>query len=438
MFARTQVTVLIALAGISMPAHPQTLTAADSLYRAGRQALSDGSYSQAARLFERIIDRYPRSAHAPDAFYWAAFARYSVRGPRNFEAALGLLNRQADQHPNARTRRDGELLATRIRGELARLGNAEAAESVTVAAAPRRPGTPQACGADEDAEIRLAALNALLQMDSDRALPILREVLLRRDACSVELRRKAVFLVSQKRGPEVEAILLGSARNDPDSEVRSQAIFWLSQVNTESAVSALDSILLGSRDRELQDKAIFALSQQRSARAGDILRRYIERADAPDELKAQAIFWLGQRRSPENVAYLREIYPRLTSHELKDKVIFAFAQMRGEESGRWLMEIVNNPNESTELRKSALFWMGQKNDFPVANLVRLYDTINDRDLQEQLIFVYSQRRGSEAVDQLMAIAENDRDKELREKAIFWLGQSKDPRVVDFLLRLINR
>jgi len=39
---------------------------------------------------------------------------------------------------------------------------------------------------------------------------------------------------------------------------------------------------------------------------------------------------------------------------------------------------------------------------------------------------------------LMANAENDPDKELRRKAIFWLGQSKDPRAAELLLRLINK
>jgi len=119
-----------------------------------------------------------------------------------------------------------------------------------------RAGQDPACR-DEDSELRAAALNALLQMDSERALPILKQVIERRDPCSVELRRKAMFLVSQKRGADVENILLKSAREDPDREVRAQAIFWLSQVNTERAVTALDSILIGSSDRELQEKAIF-------------------------------------------------------------------------------------------------------------------------------------------------------------------------------------
>jgi hypothetical protein len=42
-------------------------------------------------------------------------------------------------------------------------------------------------------------LNALLQMDAESAVPIIKQVLQKRDECSVELREKAVFLLSQKR-----------------------------------------------------------------------------------------------------------------------------------------------------------------------------------------------------------------------------------------------
>jgi hypothetical protein len=42
------------------------------------------------------------------------------------------------------------------------------------------------------------------------------------------------------------------------------------------------------------------------------------------------------------------------------------------------------------------------------------------------------------MDMLFDIAKNDKDPELRKKAIFWLGQSHDPRVQQFLLDLINK
>ena len=435
---------------------------ADSLYRSARAALNAGRYQAAADEFRRVWERYPRSPSAGDAMYWGAFALYRVGGTQNHEAAVRLLTQQAQQYENARTRRDADVLATRIRGELARTGNAEAAESVAVLAGPpvaavgpmgpgpaiagtpprgsgpqRRDQRPQGCE-DEDYEIRLEALNALLQMDAARALPILDQVLKRRDACSLELRRKAVFLVSQRRGADTEEILLAAARTDPDAEVRAQAVFWLSQVPTEQAVIALDSILMGAGEREVQDKAIYALSQHKSERAGQILRRYVERADAPDELRARAIFWLGQRRSPETLAFLRDLYPRMASLELKEKIIFSISEMRTDEARSWMLALANNRTESVEMRKKALFWAGQRRDVAVADLTRLYDANDDREIKEQLIFVYSQRRESEAVDKLMAVAESDPDRELRRKAIFWLGQSKDPRAAEFLMRLINR
>lgn len=442
---------------------------ADSLYRAGREALNAGRYRQAADLFRRVLERYRGSPRAGDAVYWLAFVQYRVGGTQNLRQALDLLAQQQRVYPDAATRRDGEVLATRIRGDLARMGDAEAAESVYAVAAPPAPpaaaappagvtpAAPPAPGApvaapprgrrtssqvpgcdDPESDTRMAALNALLQMDSERALPILKQVLQRRDPCSVELRRKAMFLVSQKRGAETEDILLQSAQGDPDREVRAQAIFWLSQVNTDRAVTALDSVLMRSTDREIQEKAIFALSQHNSARAGEILRRFIDREDAPDELKANAIFWLGQEHGGENIGYLKEIYPRLKSDELKEKVIFSIAQNDDRASRQWLMDLALNGSEPMEMRKKALFWAGQKGDVAIADLVKLYNTMGVREMKEQLIFAYSQRHESAAVDQLMVIAEKEPDKELRDKAIFWLGQSKDPRVPEFLLRIINK
>src|SRR5207237_1153586 len=178
-------------------------------------------------------------------------------------------------------------------------------------------------------------------------------------ACSTVLRRKAVFLVAQKRTAETEDILLDAAQHDPDSEVRQQAVFWLSQVPTERAVGMLDSILKTSGDQELQEKAIFALSQQHSPKAADILRVYAERSGAPSEVREKAIFWLGQRHSAENAAFLRGLYAKLTEDDLKERVIFSLAQMRDAENLRWMMDIAVNEREPVEQRKTALFWAGQ-------------------------------------------------------------------------------
>lgn len=429
---------------------------ADSLYREAREELNRGNYERAATLFRRIRERFPRSDYTPDSFYWEAFALYRTGSTDRLRVAAELLEQQARAHANAPTRSQANVLATRIQGRLAAQGDPDAAQRLTEtvaplapppptpggppspAAAPRPSGAPRAPGdAQSSDDMRIAALNALLHMDAGRAVPILKAVLARRDAGSVELRRKAVFLVSQQRTAETEDILLDAARNDPDTEVRAQAVFWLSQVPTERAVTALDSILRGSTDRDVQKKAIFALSQHHSERAARSLRAFAERRDAPVDLRGDAIFWLGQQGGNAQHAYLRELYTRLQVPELKEKAIFAISQTHSAESQQWLLARAADRSETIDVRKKALFWAGESG-VSIRDLVRLYDSMDEREIREQLIFVYSQRHESEAIDKLMTIARDDSDPELRRKAIFWLGQSGDPRVAQFLLEIINR
>jgi HEAT repeat protein len=290
----------------------------------------------------------------------------------------------------------------------------------------------------EESELQVAAINALLQMDTEQAMPILRRVLDRRDDCSVKLRRKAVFVVAQYETEQTEEILLEVVRTDPDLGVREQAVFWLSQVEGDQAVLALDSILNESDESALQEKAIFALSQHESARARELLRDYAARNDAPDALREKAIFWIGNRESGADRAYLQDLYRSVTSQRLKERIIFAVSQHEAMESRDWLLGVAGDAAESIELRKKALFWAAQRNDVDAAGLAALYEGAAERELKEQIVFGLSQRDEPEAVDQLLAIARTESDSELRRKAIFWLGQSNDPRVAEFLLEIIGQ
>ena len=413
----------------------------DSLYRSARRLLNGGRYADAASAFADLVKRYPRSDYTPDAYYWQAFALYKTADAGNYRLARTVLKSQRAKFPRATTRGDADALLAQIQGALAKMGDREAAATTRVQAesAAHHPQNPSAiCStSDDDDDPRIAALNALLQMDAESAMPILKQVLARRDACSVQLRRKAVFIISQKRTGETEDILLSAARGDPDQEVREQAVFWLSQVGSEKAVTALDSILQSSTDEEIQKKALFALSQIRGDRAGQILRDFAEKSGASDDAREQAIFWLGQGHSAQNAAFLRGLYARLTSDDLKEKVIFSLSQMSDPDNGRWLLDLAQNEREPVEMRKKALFWAGQTGA-SLPDLAGIYDRTTNEEMKEQLIFVYSQRHESEAVDKLIDIAKHDNNPELRKKAVFWLGQSHDPRARQALLDIINQ
>jgi hypothetical protein len=64
------------------------------------------------------------------------------------------------------------------------------------------------------------------------------------------------------------------------------------------------------------------------------------------------------------------------------------------------------------------------------------DNSVDRDVREHAVFALSQRPRDEGVPALISVAKTNRDPELRKKALFWLGQSHDPRALDLFEQLI--
>jgi hypothetical protein len=57
------------------------------------------------------------------------------------------------------------------------------------------------------------------------------------------------------------------------------------------------------------------------------------------------------------------------------------------------------------------------------------DSSGDRDVRKQAVFALSQRSDNEGVPALLSIARTNPDPELRKTALFWLGQSEDPRAL---------
>jgi HEAT repeat protein len=62
----------------------------------------------------------------------------------------------------------------------------------------------------------------------------------------------------------------------------------------------------------------------------------------------------------------------------------------------------------------------------------------DRSVQEHAVFALSQRPADEGVPALIRIARTHRDPEVRKKALFWLGQSGDPRALALFEEILLR
>ena len=394
---------------------------ADSLYQAARRALTQKDYEAAAKLFDAIVTRYPRSEYAPDALYWKGFA---LNRNGDLDGAVEALEAQAKRYPKADTRSDADALLIQIKGQLARRGDPAAQQAVTRAASSSERG----CA---DMEMQIAALDALQQMDSERVMPLLTKVLARRESCSTPLRKNALFILAQKSGADREKLLLNVAKTDPSPAVRSDAVFHLSQAKSDAAVDALGDLLLHSDERSVRQNALFALAQNKSERAKTMVRAFALSSDVPTALRKDAIFHLAQ-----DVGFLMEAYPKVTEQDVRGDILFQIASRPGPETNKWLVSVIVDPKEAIEQRKNALFHLASRKTDGSDELILVYDRVPVA-IKKDVLFHLAQRGDARSLDKLIMIAKSDPNLELRKDALFHIGQSKDPRALKALEEIVN-
>ncbi|MEO5818185.1 MAG: HEAT repeat domain-containing protein [Gemmatimonadaceae bacterium] len=302
-----------------------------------------------------------------------------------------------------------------------------------------------ACSNDAD-DVRRAALVGIMQMESSQILPVLEKLLERRDDCSVSLRRQAVELLARTREPERLDIMVRVARTDPSGVVRRQAVQSIAQVNTERSAALLDSIFASATDTDVSEMALRGLAQQTSPAARTALRRIAESTTLTTEIRVRAVNQIGSgRRTPEDIQYLKDLYGKTTSQQLREGILRSVSYQRSTESLNWLLGVARDRNSEIELRQVALrsagqYWdRGNSAGLEVKDLLALYDEFKSQpEMQDQMLDVLAQRPESAATDKLIQIASDGENMQLRRRAIQRLAQRRDPRVRQFLLDVVSR
>jgi len=274
--------------------------------------------------------------------------------------------------------------------------------------------------------------------------------LARDDARVSDTRRQAIqwigLLGDARAVPTLVAFARSGGAEDIDDggdkpgkkDLATAAMAALSFLSNGAGVPALIEI---SRNGSLSARrsAVFWLGQSGDPRALAALHGVIENQREDDAVRSHAIFALshGDDIPAAEFAYLRAIFPRLTSTKMKEQVLMGMGEDKSNGSA-WLIARARDPQESLPVRKNALFWAGQRDLTPTKELVGVYHSASEESLKEHAIFVLSQRDDREAIDELMRIAQSDSDKRMRSRAMFWLGQKDDPRVTKFIADRISR
>ena len=102
-----------------------------------------------------------------------------------------------------------------------------------------------------------------------------------------------------------------------------------------------------------------------------------------------------------------------------------------------LAKIARDENRPSSTRKQAMFWLSvQAGDRVDGDGDKSSDP--ESEVKKSAVFALSQQRKNESVSTLMEVARKNRDPDVRRSALFWLGQTNDPRAVSVFEEILSR
>lgn len=424
-------------------------------YREARRALDQSRWMDAVQRFGEVIGQGGKDVDA--AYYWTAYA-YSKAGHSDEAAkALRTLRLKFKKSPW--------------------IDDARALEAEIRQASTGRVEVPE----DNEDELKLLALSALMRRDSEAAVDYLLKFA--GSDAGLELRRRAVFLLSQSESPRAQEAFLEIARGRRNPDLQVAAVHHLGysgggspellseiyrttsdpevkrivlQVyGTQGMTEEILKVYRGETDADLRMTAIRALGladAQKELRAlygneasaevrGGILRALATSGDLgfvvevlkneknPD-LRSQAVRALGFHRSEETDALLREIYGKEADLEVKQTILDAF--LHGGDTA-FLLEVARGESQPV-LRSRALRNLAMSGSDEVWPLFdELYATA-DLETKKTILRAYVM---GDKIDRVIEIARTESDPEVKKEAVRSLSFTDSEKATEFLLSLLK-
>ena len=192
-----------------------------------------------------------------------------------------------------------------------------------------------------------------------RGFDTLRRVL--RDDPSVEVRKSAMFALSQSRVPETFDTLAAIARSDGEPRLRSEALFWLAQKGDARAAKVITDALEKDASAEVRKKAVFALSQLKEDGGVPALIQIARTHTDAGHARRSHLLARAEGRDARRPPRSPSVVEQDPDTEVKKKAVFALSQLPKDEGVPLLIKVART-NANPAVRKQAMFWLGQSKD----------------------------------------------------------------------------
>jgi hypothetical protein len=382
------------------------------LYDGGREALDEDDYNKAESQFAELaaVDGPQTDA----ALYWKAYAENRL-GKR--DTALATIADLKHRFPQSHWLKDASALEIDVR---------------------QRTGQPAHPESQSDDDLKMLAIQGLMNSDPERAMPLLEKVL--NGTATPREKSKALFVIAQSGSPQAREILGRIASGQSNPELQRKAVEYLGMFGGGAARKTLAEVYAKTSDESV--KRAILKSYMISGDKEDLFAAAKSEKDVT--LRREAIRQLGLIHG---VAELQQLYKneitaedapgttRLVSRgsiDIKREILQAF--FLAGESNR--LDEAARSEKDPELRRAAVRNLGLINSADSAKALQsIYSKETDRDVRKEVLNAYFIQGNAAG---LVVIARGEKDPELKKEAVSKLALMHDKAATDYLMEILQK
>src|SRR5215204_464977 len=377
--------------------------AAMRAFTQGRSFVDAQQWQQAASIFDRFVEQYPQDKNLDAALYWLAYANNRQGKPG---AAEEPLKRLLQSYPSSRWADDAKVLRVEV---LAKLGKAitaidekDATVELQIIAlktlcendrvgcsarvgevlrsnkpAPLKeaaiillgryggneavPALIQMARTEPDEKLRMRAISALGSTNDERALDVLREIAMGATYADVSPTDSAIHALAAHENARAVAILGEVATRGQSLKARTHAIELLSRRRGDNVVNELLRLYDAVPEVQVKKYVVAGFAMRKDPRALAKLAE-VARSASDVQLRAQAIRSIPNRGEEQDLDLLLSLYDPERDNDLKNHLLAAIGRYQNKRAYQKLMQIVRNPAEPLERRKTAISHLSRSKD----------------------------------------------------------------------------
>lgn len=369
-----------------------------ALYNDGTRAVNEGRWSDAIALFNKVVQQHGQRAEG--ALYWRAYAESKEGQPAR---AIGTCAELRHIYSKSEWLDECGALEIEIRGHSA------------------QPVQPQA---EQDEDLKLLALNAIMQQDEARAIPAIQQIL--NGNGSDKLKEHALFVLAQSNSKQAQDLIGQIARGQSNPALQVKAIHMLSTRGKQSVETLGDIYRHSSNDAVKK-----AILQSYLATGSPDKLVEAARNESDPQLVKTALQSLGAMGA---TTQLQTFYNETKSSEAKEQIINSL--IAAGPKGAAVLGTIAATEQNPDLRRRAIRNLGISGGPDLApKLVSTYQNNNDADTKKaavEALFL-----AGDAHD-LVTLAKAEKDSALKQKIVQQLSIMHNQEATAYMVEILNK